>query len=41
MAQEILVNHMNGSITCQNASFVSCEKEYQGALFEICLPIKS
>jgi signal transduction histidine kinase len=41
MAQEILVNHMNGSITCKNASFEVNKKEYHGALFEICLPIKS
>lgn len=39
MTQEILVNHMNGSITCCNDTFVLDEKEYFGAQFTLSIPI--
>ncbi|MFA7084554.1 MAG: HAMP domain-containing sensor histidine kinase [Arcobacteraceae bacterium] len=39
MTQEIIVNHMNGSIKSENCSFMLEEKEYFGALFTICVPI--
>jgi signal transduction histidine kinase len=39
MTQEILVNHMNGSIQCCNASFLIDEKEYFGAQFKLSIPI--
>ena len=39
MTQEILVNHMNGSIQCNNATFVLNEKEYFGARFQLSIPV--
>lgn len=39
MTQEILVNHMNGTIQCKNDSFTLDEKEYFGAQFILSIPI--
>lgn len=39
MTQEILVNHMNGSIECNNATFVLNGKEYFGAQFKLSIPV--
>jgi signal transduction histidine kinase len=39
MTQEILVNHMNGSIECNNVTFILNEKEYFGAQFKLSIPI--
>jgi hypothetical protein len=40
MSKLIVEKHLEGEITAKNITFKFHEKEYQGALFRIGLPIK-
>ena len=39
MSQEIIINHMNGAISCYNSNFEYNNKTYKGAAFKISLPL--
>lgn len=41
MCEEIIRNHLNGSIKVLNQEFTYKDKSYKGAIFEIRLPLKS
>ncbi|WP_428023452.1 sensor histidine kinase [Arcobacter sp.] len=39
MSEEIIKNHMKGTISCDNTIYTYDSKEYKGALFKITLPL--